>query len=84
MRVQNVVQIVHGAQVIDEHLALRDLGIVDAGVVAARIAGDLDVPAPNGLEDLVVAQIAIVEASLDEVIQQHLDAALGGLKRCDF
>lgn len=69
MRVEYVVYIVHGAQVIDKHLALRYLCIVHARIIAARIASDLHVTPADRLEYLIVPQIPIVQTSAHEVIQ---------------
>jgi len=76
VRVQDVVQVVHGAQVVYEHLALRNLGIIDAGIVATRVTGDLNVASADRLKDFIVAQITVIQSSLNEVVQQHFYAAL--------
>lgn len=80
VRVKYVVYIVHGAQIVDKHFALRYLGIIHARIVAAGIASDLHMATTDRLEDFIIAQIAIVKATAYKVIQEHLNAALRGLQ----
>lgn len=79
VRIEYVVYIVHGAQIVDKHFALRYLGIIHARIVAARIASDLHMATTDRLKDFIIAQIAVIEASAYKVIQEHLNAALRGL-----